>query len=140
MILATIKKLDGTHLDHGNFESEAAALAFFQPRIDKGIYGQKHVPAVTIPAELDEQGNEISPEQIIPEIPAAFTIEFVDLSLVPKTQDEINAEALKFLADTDFQVLRHIGQQSLGLATSLTAEAYQQLERDRQMAREAIIR
>lgn len=53
-------------------------------------------------------------------------------------QEKQNAEALKFLADTDWQILRHRDQQELGLTTSLTAEGFQDLLRQRQMAREAI--
>jgi len=138
MIIATIKKLDGTELDHGKFASEEAAIAWFQPFIDKGVYGQKYVAAQEIPAVLDEQGIEISPAYVTEEIPAAFSIEFVDSASIPKSQDEINAEALAFLDSTDFMVLRHVGQQALGLATSLTAQEYFELEQQRQTAREAI--
>jgi hypothetical protein len=80
MFIATVKKLDGTYLDHGRFESEASALAWFQPFIDKGIYGQKHIPSQVIPAVLDEQGNVISPEHVTEEIPSAFVIEFEDVT------------------------------------------------------------
>lgn len=41
MILAKIKKLDGTQLDHGNFQSEEAALAWFAPFMQSGVYGSE---------------------------------------------------------------------------------------------------
>lgn len=47
------------------------------------------------------------------------------------TQQSLNTQALKYLHDTDWQVLRHIRQLHLGDATSLTAEEYTQLERER---------
>jgi hypothetical protein len=85
MIIATVKKLDGTRLDHGKFASEEAANNWFQSFIDKGVYGQKHVPAyqeqrLISPEVRDEQGNitQASIYETIdhPEIPAAFIIEF----------------------------------------------------------------
>lgn len=56
------------------------------------------------------------------------------------SQDAVNAEAEEFLKNSDWKVLRHIGQQALGLATSLTSQDYQELEQQRQMARETIIK
>lgn len=55
-------------------------------------------------------------------------------------QEKQNAEALKFLADTDYKVLRHIRQQALGISTTLTAQEYLELEQERQMAAEAVIK
>jgi hypothetical protein len=150
MIVATIKKLDGTYLDHGNFVSEEAAMIWFSPRIDQGIYGQKHVPAqyqtVTVviqEALLDEQGEEISPavtevhqELVKEEIPAAFEITFAEPTL---TQQEISAQNLEFLSSTDWQVMRHRDQLDAGATPSLTEEQYQQLLAQRQVARDAII-
>jgi hypothetical protein len=40
-------------------------------------------------------------------------------------------QCLKFLKDTDWKVLRHIRQLHLGEPTSLTADEYTQLERER---------
>ena len=106
MIIATIKKLDGTYLDHGNFKSQESALAWFRPFIDKGVYGQKHIPvqyrdievliseAIKSQVELLDENQlsfdppqfetvEVTPavyetqqELVQEEIPAAFVIEF----------------------------------------------------------------
>jgi hypothetical protein len=55
-------------------------------------------------------------------------------------QSQINSEAQSFLDSTDYKILRHLGQQALGLATSLTAQEYFELEQERQAARERIVR
>lgn len=55
-------------------------------------------------------------------------------------QEKVNAEAEKFLADTDFKVLRHIRQKALAVATSLTEEEYLALEQARHDAALRIIR
>jgi hypothetical protein len=51
--------------------------------------------------------------------------------LTRNTQQEDNQAHLRFLRDTDWQVLRHMRQLHLGEPTSLTAEAYTQLEQER---------
>jgi hypothetical protein len=123
MLKATVKKLDGTYLDHSNFASEDAAMEWFGPRIDQGVYGQKHVPAqyqtVTVviqEALLDEQGEEISPavtedheDLVREEIAAQFVIEFeeiTELSILDPEQERINSEAKAYLASTDWYVIR----------------------------------
>jgi len=141
MIVATIKKLDGTYLDHGNFASEEAAMIWFSPRIDLGIYGQKHVPAqyqtVTVviqEALLDEQGEEISPavtedhqELVKEEIPAAFTLELEDVS-AQLEQEKINREAMEYLASTDWMIIREVDQ---GIVCPSDVRAARQAARDR---------
>jgi hypothetical protein len=103
MIIAKIKKLDGTYLDHGNFQSEEAAMEWFQPLIDKGVYGQKHVPAHEVPAVLNLDGAEVTPAYVAEEIPADFSVEFEEWS---KPQSEINSEAEAYLSSTDWYVVR----------------------------------
>lgn len=109
MLIAKIKKLDGTLLDHGKFESQEAALAWFQPFIDKGVYGQKHIPArqeqIIIKAEeLDEQGQVISPAeyQVVnhEEILADFEIEYQDIAL-QTAQELLNQKWEQFRSDRD---------------------------------------
>lgn len=60
--------------------------------------------------------------------------------LQKQNQDKTNAEAQKFLDESDWKVLRHRDQQELGLATSLSSDEFQELLRQRQMAREAIVK
>ncbi len=138
MIIATIKKLDGTHLDHGNFASEEAAMEWFGPRIDQGIYGQKHVPAqyrtitvVTQEAVLDESGEEISPavledqqELVRDEIPAAFVIEFQEVAdppIIDLEQQQINNAARAYLASTDWYVVRFL-EAGIAVPSEVTAQ------------------
>jgi hypothetical protein len=144
MIVATIRKLDGTYLDHGNFASEEAAMIWLSPRIDQGIYGQKHVPAqyqtVTVviqEALLDEQGEEISPEVtedhqelVKEEIPAAFTLELEDVS-AQLEQEKINREAMEYLDSTDWMVIR---------AAERGEELSPEFKAERQAARNRIIK
>ena len=105
MIIAKIKKLDGTLLDQGKFASEQDALDWFQPRIDKQVYGKKYSQAQVIPAVLGEDGSEIFAGYVIPEVQAEFTLEF---STYVKSQEEINEEALAYLASTDWMIIREM--------------------------------
>lgn len=54
-------------------------------------------------------------------------------SIVARAIDE-SVLAKKFLASTDWMVLRHIRQRALGEKTSLTEEEYLQLEQKRSVA------
>lgn len=55
-----------------------------------------------------------------------------------QAQQELNRTCMRYLASTDWQVLRHIRQCHLGMPTSLTTEAYTQLEQQRQQAADSI--
>ena len=59
--------------------------------------------------------------------------------LAQKTNQQRNAEDMEFLRSTDWQVLRHIRQQALGIPTSLTTQAYLELEQQRQAAASRIV-
>lgn len=59
--------------------------------------------------------------------------------LAEKTSQQRNAEDMEFLRSTDWQVLRHIRQQALGVPTSLTTQAYLDLEEQRQAAASRIV-
>lgn len=70
-----------------------------------------------------------------------FSGEIVITDITAKLeQEKINAEAQAFLDATDFKIIRHLDQQNLGISTKLTAEEFQELLHQRQMAREAIIK
>ena len=95
------------------------------------------LPESPVPAELKAIATNID-EVELPDgslvarydVPAEFTHEIVD------AQAEVDSEvALKFLQDTDFKVLRHVGQKALGIQTSMSEEAYLALEAQRQEAR-----
>lgn len=53
-------------------------------------------------------------------------------------QEQTNEAARKFLNETDWLVLRHVGQLALDIPTSLTPEEYLELEEERQEAREKV--
>ena len=105
-------------------------------------------------AQLDEEGVEIAPaeyeeqdvvikEAVIEmqevELAGEYEVIIEDIS-AQLEQQVINEEAQKFLDESDWKVLRHRDQQELGLATSLSSHEFQELLRQRQMAREAIVK
>jgi hypothetical protein len=51
-----------------------------------------------------------------------------------------SAAALKFLAESDYKAIRHIGQKALGIATSMSEAEYLALEQERQAAREKVVK
>ena len=67
--------------------------------------------------------------------------EVADLTVVKSNCDaEVQSEeALKFLSETDWMVIRHRDQLDLGQSTSLTDQEYQQLLSERQSARNQVI-
>jgi len=71
--------------------------------------------------------------------PEGYWVEYVDISQQVE-QDKINAEALAYLASTDFMVLRHIRQKALGHNLSLSEEEYLALELERANAASRVVR
>ena len=55
-----------------------------------------------------------------------------------KTPEQIAIEKRLFLKNSDWKVLRHIREKSLGLQTSLTEEEYLALENERQAIAQSI--
>lgn len=62
---------------------------------------------------------------------------FVD-AVEQKTPEQIAIEKRLFLKNSDWKVLRHIREKSLGLPTSLTEEEYLALENERQAIAQSI--
>lgn len=90
--------------------------------------------------KIDENGNFVVDENgiaIQELLPAEFTFEIIDIS-EQVALEKAKSEAKQFLADSDFMVIRHLGQKALGMATSLSEEEYLQLEQQRQQARNSI--
>lgn len=56
-----------------------------------------------------------------------------------KTQSELNTEALLFLSESDWQVVRHRDQLDSGTETSLTQVEYENILILRQQARESVV-
>lgn len=144
MIIVSIKK-DGQVTNQGSFDSMQAGQEWLAYHEGLKTFGQKaeviQQQVETQPAVIDEQGVEISPAQYeMQEISIpGYEVEIEDKS-AELAQQAINAEAQKFLDGSDWKVLRHRDQQELGLATSLSSEEFQELLRQRQMAREAIVK
>jgi len=68
------------------------------------------------------------------------TVKAVDASVTAqKTQDLANAEQLEFLRSTDWQILRHLRQQTLGHTTTLTDAEFLTLEQQRADAAASVI-
>jgi nitrogenase subunit NifH len=54
-----------------------------------------------------------------------------DEIVAQKTQEKLNAVAREFLNSTDWQILRHLRQKALNIATTLTDDEYIALEQQR---------
>jgi hypothetical protein len=93
-------------------------------------------------AQLDEEGNELSPaefeeqdvvvkEAVIEmqeiEIPADYEVEVLNITS-QLAQEKINAEALAFLAETDFYIIRELDN---GITCPAEIKAQRQAARDR---------
>ena len=70
--------------------------------------------------------------------PSEYSIQITDISSQILAQQE-SEEALKFLRDTDYKVIRHNGQLALGISTTLTHSQYLALEQQRQEARSKVL-
>lgn len=93
-------------ITHGaKFETEEKALEWFNKEKQNGSFG-KNESVEVIPQVLDENNVEISPAQEIIH-PAEYTHEIVDISLEIQ-QQQINAEALEYLASTDWMIVREL--------------------------------
>lgn len=56
-----------------------------------------------------------------------------------KTRELSNSEKQEFLNSTDWKVLRHIRQKTLGITTTLTESQYLELEQQREAASAGIV-
>jgi len=64
----------------------------------------------------------------------AYSVEVIDARM----QQQLNKEYQRVLADSDWQVLRHIRQKALGVPTSLSEAEYLDLELRRDQAAKSI--
>lgn len=95
--ISIVQKSTGNVLDFSNFQDEASGLAWFQPKIDLGIYGKNEAPA-----QHSETG-----ELVCEAVPAEFDLIVEDISS-QVYQDKINEEALQFLGSTDWLIIREL--------------------------------
>jgi hypothetical protein len=63
----------------------------------------------------------------------------LDTEAAKEAQRITNAEKRKFLADSDWKVMRHIREKALGQSTTLTDQQYLDLEQARATAAAAIV-
>jgi hypothetical protein len=63
----------------------------------------------------------------------------LDTEAAKETQRITNAEKRKFLAESDWKVMRHLREKALGQSTSLTDQQYLDLEQARATAAAAIV-
>lgn len=122
-----------------------ADVEHYEAHVAMGTFGTSSRTEVqsfeVSPAVIAEDGTEIAPaviEEREVTIPGDFEFFIEDLT-AQLEQEARNAAALKFLNETDYKILRHLRQQNLGIATTLTAEEFMQLERERQMAADSIV-
>lgn len=90
-----------------------------------------------IPEVLDEAGEILTPAMA--RLPAEYTIEITDISEQIELQKQ-SEEALRFLNQSDFKILRHLRQKALNLPLSLSEEEYLALEQQRHEASKKVIK
>jgi hypothetical protein len=110
MIQVSIKKQDQV-TNMGLFQSIEEAQSWLDKHEKSGTFGQKaqqiEQQVEISPAVIDEEGNEISPavtEMQLVDI-QGYVAEVQDIS-EKISQEKINEESLKLLADTDWMIIR----------------------------------
>lgn len=131
MIRATIKKLDGTILDHSEGESIEILTSWFSSFIENGIYGAKeysYQSLVSDPVIDNQTGEEVVPAvygTII--VPAEFNIEFTDIT------EELNAEISKADKISKGRAARQICEKVLDLIAGYNLDRELTIEQITQM-------
>ena len=117
----------------GKFETSEKLNEYIQKLNKNGIVGLKPERPELI---MNEETKEMVETGVI--LPADFIIQIEDIS-AQLEQEKINAEAKKFLSETDWKCQRHSDQKALGVSSSLSEEEFQSLLLARQEARNRII-
>ena len=127
---------DGQITNQASFPTREEADKWLGYHESSGSFGQKKQvlkqQVELFPAVLDEEGKELSPAQYEEqelELPG-YEVEVEDLS-AKLVQERINAEALAFLAATDYIVIR---------ATERGEELSPEFKAERQAARDRIVK
>jgi len=97
---ATILK-NGIMTHRGQFESQELLDAWLAKHVAKNTFGLPERPELA----LNEQTGEMEPTGVI--LPAEYEIVIEDIT-AQLEQERINAEALSYLASTDFYIIREL--------------------------------
>lgn len=118
---------------HGaEFETQEILDQWLEKHLAKHTFGR--------PAKFEERENPETGELESIEVEPAEVFDVVITDITSELeQQRINQESLQFLQSTDFKILRHIRQQTLGIKTSLSQEEYTQLELLRHEAASRIV-
>lgn len=79
----------------------------------------------------DEQRKQIEDQTHYFDVLAESVVKVADEVQAEKDKNAVNGIQLEFLNSTDWKVLRHLREKSLGIPTSLTEEQFLDLERQR---------
>lgn len=151
MLKVSIKNIKSQQITNvAQFETQELAQEWIDRHSNMGSFGklERLIPQSECSPEELAEALELLPEVIgedgfvspaLARLPQTFEVIIEDITAQAE-QEKINEEALKFLANSDWKVIRHRDQQDLGIATSLTGEEFQDLLQERQMARNAILR
>jgi hypothetical protein len=88
----------------------------------------------------DEEHQQLSDRTHYFDIPSSSVLPYDTVALDQLNQLTVNEDKIKFLASTDWKVLRHIREKALRIPTSLSEDEYFDLELQRHDAVNAIKR
>lgn len=98
---------------------------------------------ITIKEQGETEFEVITREEIVPTVTVKGVISGIvidhEAEAAQVEQERINAEAKKFLSETDWKCQRHVDQKALGISPSLSEEEFQALLLARQEARNRIM-
>jgi hypothetical protein len=144
MFKATITNASKNLSWGGQFQTELEAQEWLQKQIGK----PNRLPERTVPIDSEYEQEDVLEvieqevdgviQQTSVKLKAQFIAEIIDISAEVE-QSEINRQAKAFLQESDYKIIRHLGQKALGQQTSLSEEEYLALEQQRQQARNSIV-
>ena len=112
MLKITIKNLNNIMTHGGTFNSQEELDNFKNECITRNLWGKaagfyplNELTQVELEQEISRTTDEDGNTSV--EIPAQYTIEITDISS-QVAQENTNAESLKYLADTDWYVIRYL--------------------------------
>lgn len=135
---------NGILTNQAQFDNRTEAEQWLERESENGSFGKV---AGTYPAliltELERlsASDDFEDEEgvVFMVIPNQFDAQIEDVSQ-EVAQENTNSESLTYLAKTDWMVLRHLRQKTLGMETSLSEEEFIALEEARAEAASRIVR